>query len=240
MDPRERIIEKRLSGIGRILVFAGGKGGVGKSSCAAVASLLLAKRGLKTGLLDMDFQGATDHILLGVKPDFPEEEYGILPHEVDYGLKFMSISFFTGEHGVALRGDSVSEAMREISAVTIWGELDALILDMPPGLGDELLDILRFVPRSEMIVVTTPSVLSLRVAERLVRFLAGTETEAVGAVLNMESGENRPLQTPAGIPLLCTVPYVGGFEKEIGKPSLLTEGRFAEHMVEGLTALQLF
>jgi ATP-binding protein involved in chromosome partitioning len=130
--------------------------------------------------------------------------------------------------------------MREISAVTIWGELDALILDMPPGLGDELLDILRFVPRSEMIVVTTPSVLSLRVAERLVRFLAGTETEAVGAVLNMESGENRPLQTPAGIPLLCAVPYVGGFEKEIGKPSLLTEGRFAEHMVEGLTALQLF
>jgi hypothetical protein len=56
----------------------------------------------------------------------------------------------------------------------------------------------------------------------------------------MESGENRPLQTPAGIPLLCTVPYVGGFEKEIGKPSLLTEGRFAEHMVEGLTTLKLF
>ena len=153
IDPRLSIIDKRFRNIKRILVFASGKGGVGKSSSSVVTALSLADKGYKTGLLDLDFHGASDHIFLGTELAFPEESYGILPYKGAFDLRFMSIVPFTGEHGVPMRGEDISNALIELLAITIWDQLDFLIIDMPPGIGDEVLDLIRFLKRSEIVKI---------------------------------------------------------------------------------------
>ena len=160
IDPRQSIIEKRLSTIKRILLFVSSKGGVGKSSCAVVSALLLSRHGQQTGLLDLDFHGASDHLFLGINPSFPEEKGGILPFHIEKNLSFMSITPFTGEHGVPLRGADITNAIIELLAVTIWGVQDYLIIDMPPGIGDEFLDVLKYIKNCEIIAVTSPSTIS--------------------------------------------------------------------------------
>ena len=139
IDPRASIIDKRLSGVRRILVFGSAQGGVGKSVCATT--------GLRCGLLDVDFQGAACHLFLGSSPGFPEEEGGILPHRLNHDLRFMSIASFTGDEAVPMRGADLSNALVELLCVGIWGELDLLVVDMPPGIGDQILDLLRYIPR---------------------------------------------------------------------------------------------
>jgi ATP-binding protein involved in chromosome partitioning len=238
-DPRLSIIEKRFSGIRRIFISTSGKGGVGKSSFAAAASLILSRQGRRTGLLDLDFEGASSHIFLGAESRFPEEEGGLIPQTVGTDLKFMSISFFTGEESVALRGEDVTDAMLEIAAVTLWGELDALFIDMPPGMGDELLNLIRFLPRLEAVIITTPSVVARTVVHRLSRFLQRLRVSICGVVVNdiHGSGHDREPEHPPsgvndqfGLPVLGSIPYDPDFERAIGNPSRLTEGVFASQV----------
>ena len=122
---------------------------------------MLAKQGFKTGLLDLDFQGASSHIFLNAPLDFPDEKFGILPHDTAFGLKFMSIAHFTGENPVPLRGNDVTNTIIELFAVTVWGGLDYLVIDMPPGIGDEILDLIRLIKKIELIIITSPSIVPL-------------------------------------------------------------------------------
>jgi ATP-binding protein involved in chromosome partitioning len=228
IDPRLDIIGRRIAPVRRILAFSSAKGGVGKSVCAALCSLALADSGHRTGLLDLDFQGASAHLLLGVNPGFPEEDGGLKPLRVKKTLDFMSFAAFSGERPVPLRGAEVSEAMLELLAVTIWRPLDFLLVDMPPGLGDEILDALRFLRRPEFLVVATPSQVALRVVERLLAMLSELKVPVAGVIENMAAPgvgpaartppdpEPRPLSAALlaeryGVELLGSVP----FEKRI-------------------------
>jgi ATP-binding protein involved in chromosome partitioning len=242
IDPRLCVIERRLSSIRRILVFSSGKGGVGKSICSSVASLILAHRELRVGLLDLDFHGASTHIFLGASLGFPEESHGLLPLSVDEGLQFMSIAAFTGERAVPLRGDDVSNALIELLTVTIWGELDYLIVDMPPGIGDEVLDLIRFMGRSEVVVISTPSVVSVRVVGRLLRMFLELEVKVRGIIENMcfnsmGSDLQRGLAETLGIKHLGTIPYFPNLEDAIGSPRALLESRFGLAMEGILSSL---
>ena len=140
IDPRGAAVQKRLAGIGRVAAFCSAKGGVGKTLCTTVAGIVLAGTGKKVGLLDLDFQGSSAHLFLGVPPHFPQEEKGLLPLPAARGLVLMSAAAFAGNRALALRGPEVSDALLELLAVTQWGKLDFLLIDMPPGIGEEVLD----------------------------------------------------------------------------------------------------
>jgi ATP-binding protein involved in chromosome partitioning len=242
IDPRLSIIERRLSPIKRILVFSSGKGGVGKSVCSSVSSLILARKGNRLGLLDLDFHGASTHIFLGTKPHFPEESHGLIPLSVCENLEYMSIAAFTGEKAVPLRGDDVSNALIELLTVTIWGELDFLVVDMPPGIGDEVLDLIRFMERSEVLVVSTPSVVSVRVVERLLRMFLEVEVKVRGVIENMcppngASDLQKNLIRELGIGHLGCIPYFDDLERAIGCLDRLANSRFAETLAGILETL---
>jgi ATP-binding protein involved in chromosome partitioning len=245
IDPRAAVIPRRLRDVHRKLAFISSKGGVGKSSCAVLSALLLARRGCRVGLLDLDFHGATGHLFLGLDPDFPEEEGGILPLRAAPGLGFMSITPFTGERGVPFRGEEISSSILELLAVTIWGELDYLVVDMPPGMGDELFDLFALIPDCEPAVVTTPSPLSGRVVGRLVRLLQESGRSLLGVLVNQVSpagpapSGNRPGVRDESLFTLKSAPvgrvgYDPGLKEAIGDPEKLLSTRFAAQLREAL------
>jgi len=144
IDPRVSVIYDRFRAIKRIICVTGFKGGIGKSVISVGLALSLNENGFKTGLLDLDFTGASDHIILGVNKLFPREEKGIVPPYVN-GIKFMTISYFSKNSALPLRGNSISNAIKELLAITIWDKLDFLIIDMPPGINDTALDTLKLI-----------------------------------------------------------------------------------------------
>ena len=151
-----------LSGVKNIIAVVSGKGGVGKSTVASNFALALAAGGAKVGLMDADIYGPSQHIMFGVRGERPlmKEVDGkgwIVPIE-KFGIKMMSIGLLIDEkQAVVWRGPMVSSAIRQFVSEVDWGELDYLIIDMPPGTGDIHLAIVQTVPVTGVIVVTTPA-----------------------------------------------------------------------------------
>jgi len=191
MEARVDIIDKRLKNIKRIISVASGKGGVGKSLVASTLALNLSKKGHKVGLLDLDLYGPSSHIILGVENyKFPEEEKGIIPPKID-GINFISIVFYTEDKPSPFRGVDISNIIIEILAITQWGELDFLIIDMPPGIGDETLDVIRLVKKSEFLIVTTPSKVSMGAVNKLLKILKELNLPIIGIVENMKMKKSK-------------------------------------------------
>jgi len=184
MDPRPAVVARRLAGVGRVLAVTGGKGGIGKTSVAVGLALSFRGEGARVGLLDLDLWGPSDHVVLGVRrPQFLEAG-GLVP-DVVAGIRFMSIAGIVGERPALLRGDDISSSILELLAVTIWGELDVLVVDMPPGFGDTLLEVARYLPRAEYVVVTTPSELTLATTRKTLELLRRLGLPVVGLVENL-------------------------------------------------------
>ena len=221
LDPRPSVIEARLSKIKRIVAVTGWKGGIGKSVTASTLALLLAEKGFRTGLLDLDLAGASDHVVLGAGGLFPKEEMGLEPPVVS-GVKFMSVSFFSKNKAVPLRGANISDAIIELLAITQWGELDYLVIDMPPGINDAALDVIRLLPRTEILAVTTPSVLAHSVLERSLELYRGLKVPVLGIIENMSGGAAIRPKDRAGI-----LRYDAGLEKALGKPDKMLKTKFA-------------
>jgi ATP-binding protein involved in chromosome partitioning len=156
LDPRLEVIDKRLENVKTLVPVSGVKGGIGKSLVASTLALTLSEMGYRVGLMDLDFSGPSTHIILGISGVYPEEERGIVPPDV-HGIKFLSIIYYAGDNPSPLRGVDISNAMIELLAITQWGSLDFLIVDMPPGIGDIILDTIRLMKRAEFLIVTTPS-----------------------------------------------------------------------------------
>ncbi len=185
MDPRLTIIAHRLENVGRLIAVSGGKGGIGKSSTASILSLSLAKMSYRVGLLDLDFYGPSCHLILGIKGVYPEEEKGIIPPEVS-GIRFMSIVYYAEDNPLMARGIDISNSIIELLAITRWGKLDFLIIDMPPGIGDTTLDVIRLLKRIEFLVVTTPSKLALETVKKTLEMLKEAKVPIIGVIENMK------------------------------------------------------
>lgn len=241
IDPRYALITRRLEEIGRVLAFSSGKGGVGKSICAVLAALTLSRNKYRTGLLDLDFQGASTHVFLGTKPTFPEEEYGIKPLVLESGINFMSFAAFSGDKPVPLRGEGVTNAILELLAITVWKDIDVLVIDMPPGIGDEVLDLIRLIEKSEFIVIARSSRVSASVVERLTTLLVETDCRVRGVIENMVHSvpcrEILNMTRRLGVPLLGKIPYYDDLEEMIGKSQSLQSSAFAAKLGEILGEL---
>ncbi len=185
VDPRISVINERLSGISRIIAVSSGKGGVGKSMVATTLALTLATNDCKVGLFDLDFTSPSTHVILGAKNVQPKEEKGLVPPIVD-NLEYMSLIYFVGDNPAPLRGADVSNALIELLAVTQWGKLDFLIIDMPPGIGDVILDLIRLIERLEFLIVTTPSLLAFETVKKQVSLLCELKMPIIGVVENMK------------------------------------------------------
>lgn len=233
MDPRIETIFRRLEYIDKILLVASGKGGVGKSLIASTSALIFSERDYDVGLLDLDMHGPSSHVILGVEDcKFPEEKQGVVPPAVS-GIKFMSTFYYSHDKPSPLRGDDISNAIREILAITRWGDLDYLVVDMPPGLGNETLDAIQLMPESEFLVVTTPSEVALVTVRKLVKMLSELEVPIAGVVENMK-GEDSPNiydeVESLGVRHLGEVRFDPEVEEAIGDPEFLLQTDFARDL----------
>lgn len=233
MDVRTSVINKRLQNINRIIAVASGKGGVGKSLVASSLALNLSNKGYKVGLLDIDLYGPSSHVILGVKKHgFPEEDKGILPPEINC-IKFMSIVYFSEDKPSAFRGIDVTNIIIELLSITIWGELDYLIIDMPPGIGDETLDIINLIKRCEFLVITTPSKVSLAAVNKLLIILKELKLPVIGIIENMEMTKSNFVKKnilEMNLPYKDSIKYDYDLENAIGFPDKLINSRFMKDL----------
>ena len=228
MDPRPAVIARRLRDVGRIVAVTGGKGGIGKSSVAVGLALALAEDGRRVGLLDLDLWGPSDHVILGVARPALGEDGGLVPDEVA-GIRFLSIASIVGDDPALLRGDDISSAILELLAVTIWDGLDVLLVDMPPGFGDTLLDAARYLPRAQYVVVTTPSELTRVTTRKTVELLRRLDLPALGLVENLRrqaDGPPAPARPADNLPLLGSIGFDEAYEAALGSPGRLRDTAF--------------
>ena len=223
MEVRVSVIEKRLKSIKRIISVASGKGGVGKSLVASTLALNLVEKGHKVGLLDLDLYGPSSHIILGVKDVFPEEEKGIIPPKI-HGIEFMSIVYFSEDKPSAFRGIDITNIIIELLAITQWGTLDYLVIDMPPGIGDETLDVIRFIKKSEFLVVTTPSKVAMGAVSKLLKILKELKIPVIGVLENMKMTESPIIEDSIiemNLPFIGSIFFDENLEDEIVDGDLL-------------------
>ena len=236
MEPRVSIIERRLKNVKRIVSVASGKGGVGKSLVASSLALHLAKKGYKVGLLDLDLYGPSSHIILGVKDVFPKEEKGIIPPNI-HGISFLSIVYFTEDKPSPFRGIDVTNIILELLSITQWGSLDYLIIDMPPGIGDETLDVIRFIKKGEFLAVTTPSKVALGAVSKLLKILKELKLPILGVVENMRMTDSSFIKdelVKMDIPYLGSINFDHGLEDAIGNGDLILKTNFMKELTKCL------
>ncbi|HIO91956.1 MAG TPA: iron-sulfur cluster carrier protein ApbC [Leucothrix mucor] len=177
---------KRIEGIKNIVAVASGKGGVGKSTTSANLALALVADGASVGILDADIYGPSQPRMLGMS-GHPESKDGktLEPME-NYGLKAMSIGFLVEEDTPMIwRGPMVTQALEQLLNDTNWGELDYLIVDLPPGTGDTQLTLSQKIPVSGAVIVTTPQDIALLDARKGLKMFEKVEVPVLGVIENM-------------------------------------------------------
>lgn len=242
-----------LKGVKNIIAVISGKGGVGKSTVASNLALAIAESGAKVGLMDADIYGPSIHIMFGVRGEKPlmknvDGKGMIVPLE-RYGIKLMSIGLLVDEkQAVVWRGPMVSSAIRQFVSDVDWGDLDYLIIDMPPGTGDIHLTIVQTVPVTGVIVVTTPQLVALADAKKGIAMFsqAGLKVPVIGLVENMsyftpaelpgnkyyifgkQGGQN--LASEFDIPFLGEIPLVQSIREggDIGIPAMISDDQISK------------
>src|SRR5216683_1048265 len=173
------------SSLTRVLAVASGKGGVGKSSVTVNLAAALAAAGQQVGVLDADIYGHSIPRMLGVTGRPTQVEQMMMPPSA-HGVKVISIGMFTsGNSPVVWRGPMLHRAVQQFLADVYWGDLDVLLMDLPPGTGDVAISVAQLVPTAELLVVTTPQLASSEVAERAGAIAVQTHQRIAGVIENM-------------------------------------------------------
>jgi len=185
MRADRRIMEKLKLPIKTIVAVGSGKGGVGKSTVAANLAVALAQSGAAVGLLDADIYGPNIPTLMGLQQLPPPQKEKIVPARA-YGVLVMSMGFLVSEtEALVWRGPMIHGALQQLFTEVVWGELDYLIVDLPPGTGDAQLSVAQLVPLTGGVVVTTPQLLAVSDARRGVTAFKKLNVPVLGIVENM-------------------------------------------------------
>ena len=169
----------------RVYAVASGKGGVGKSSVTTNLAAAMAEQGLKVGVVDADIYGFSVPRMLGVEQRPTQVDDMILPPD-SHGVKVISIGMFVpGNQPVVWRGPMLHRALQQFLADVFWGDLDVLLLDLPPGTGDIAISVAQLIPTAEILVVTTPQQAAAEVAERAGAIALQTKQRVAGVIENM-------------------------------------------------------
>ena len=239
---------EKIKGVENIIAIASGKGGVGKSTVTANLAVALQRKGYKVGVVDADIYGPSQHIMFDVEKSRPQASQVngrpvMIPVE-SYGVKLVSIGFFApGSQAVVWRGPMATKALNQIVKDSHWGELDYLLIDLPPGTGDVHLSLVQAVPVTGAVIVSTPQNIALADAKKGVGMfqLDTIQVPVLGIVENMayftpeELPENKyyifgkdgakNLADDLNLPLLAEIPLVKGIREsaDIGRPVVLQE-----------------
>lgn len=219
MFPRAPL--KGIENVTHFLAVASGKGGVGKTTVAVNLALALAQQGLKTGLMDADVYGPSLPLMLGVTDPLEQQDHMIIPKE-KYGLRFMSLGLTASSNEAFIwRGPLVSKMINQLFDQVNWGELDYLVIDLPPGTGDPSIAVAHAIPHCSILMITTPQEVALADVRRAIELFHKTGQTIVGLVENMSyflcshseqpieifgHGGGEKLQEETGIPLLGILP----------------------------------
>jgi ATP-binding protein involved in chromosome partitioning len=243
-----------LNGVKNIIAVVSGKGGVGKSTVAANLALAIGQTGAQVGLMDADIYGPSQHILFGIRGERPMmrevDGKGLIVPIDKYGIKVMSIGLLIDEkQAVIWRGPMVSSAIKQFVSDVDWGDLDYLIIDMPPGTGDIHLTIIQNVPVTGVIVVSTPQLVALADAKKGIAMFGQAQLKVpiIGMVENMsyftpaELPENKyylfgkdgakNLAEEFEIPFLGQIPLVQGIREggDYGVPIMVSEDEITKN-----------
>lgn len=232
-----------MNDVKHIIAVASGKGGVGKSTTAVNLALALQTLGAKVGLLDADIYGPSQQVMLGVADDVRPEQQGgqfLVPVKA-HGLKTMSMGYLVTERTpMVWRGPMAGGALAQMLEQTLWGELDYLIIDMPPGTGDVQLTLSQKASVAGAVIVTTPQDIALLDAQKGIEMFRKVEVPILGVVENMathicgqcghhehifgEDGGQR-IAAEYGVPLLGSLPLSRALREQTdaGTPSVILE-----------------
>lgn len=222
---KQDLIRCKLGHVRHKLLVMSGKGGVGKSSIAAYLALALANKGYRVGLLDVDLHGPSIPKMLGLHGILNiTQDQQILPHEYRPNLKVVSIESMLDDTDSAViwRGPLKHGVIQQFLADSQWGDLDFLVIDSPPGTGDEPLSVARIIPDAGAVIVTTPQEIALADVRKSINFCRKVNLDIVGLVENMsglycphcqgfipifQTGGGRKTAESMRIPFLGTLPF---------------------------------
>jgi ATP-binding protein involved in chromosome partitioning len=225
----------------RVVAVASGKGGVGKSTVTANLAAALAAGGAEVGVVDADIYGYSIPRMLGITRR-PVVVEGMIVPPVNHGLRIMSIGFFLEQdQAVVWRGPMLHKALEQFLTDVHWGELDYLVVDMPPGTGDVSISLGQLLPSPDVVIVTTPQAAAQQVAERSAEVAAKTGMHVAGVIENMSylvcpccgdrshvfgEGGGRALAERLGVPLLGEIPLDEPLRRaaDAGRPLVLEDG----------------
>jgi ATP-binding protein involved in chromosome partitioning len=239
---QQQNFKEKMGKIKHKIAIISGKGGVGKSTVTVNLAAAFAARGNRVGVLDADIHGPSVPRLLGLEgQQVKTDASGIFPVEAALGMKVMSIDFFLPEQAPTIwRGPLKMRAIRQFLSDVVWGELDFLFIDLPPGTGDEPLSIAQLLPDIDgVVIVTMPSELSSEIVKKAVTFAEKLKMPIIGAVENMSgficphcgtkteifrSGGGKRMAQQVGIPFLGSIPIDPGVgvDSDVGTPFVLS------------------
>ena len=218
---RPKTMQFGADSLTRIYAISSGKGGVGKSTLTANLAVAIAARGLRVGIVDADVFGFSIPGLLGIAGAKPTQVGEMILPPVAYGVKVISIGMFVEEHtAVSWRGPMLHRTIQQFLTDVFFGDLDVLLLDLPPGTGDVAISLGQLLPQAEVIVVTTPQAASAEVAERSGLVARQTGQTVIGVIENMAglpqpdgsvlelfgSGGGADAAARLGVPVLASIP----------------------------------
>lgn len=241
MEGRAVNLDELLPGVRNIVAVASGKGGVGKTTVSVNLSLALAQTGAKVGLLDADIYGPSVPLMMGLKASPEVVNNKIQPPEID-GVKVISMGFFYEQSQQAgiYRGPIVSGIVKQFLTDVNWGELDYLIIDLPPGTGDAPLTIAQTIPITGILIITTPQDVAMNVAVKAIGMFNKLNVPIIGVVENMSylqcphcneqihlfgQGGGKKISDDFKIPFIGEIPLHPGIREgsDRGKPSVASE-----------------